>query len=52
MNPNLLTDQTPRAASGITASETQRAENETPTLVKAAAATKTSCELFEGGAGI
>jgi hypothetical protein len=52
MQPNLLTDQTSRAASDIVSSETPRAENQTATLVNAAASTKTSCELFEKGSGI
>jgi len=52
MNPNPLTDQTPRAASAITASDAPRVETETPALLNAAASTKSSCELFEGGGGI
>jgi hypothetical protein len=52
MNPNLPTDQTPSAATDIVNSETRRADNETATLVTAAASAKTSCELFERGLGI
>ena len=52
MNPNQPTDQTPCAATDSVSSETRRADNETATLVTAAASAKPTCELFERGSGI
>ena len=51
MNPNLSTE-TSLDVSDLISSETRRPDNETTTLVNAAASTKTSCELFESGLGI